>query len=63
MRIALCLHGLVGSKSSKYGGNDNINIDIPYKFLKKNLLNSTNNKIDVFLHTVLRRKEKIIKII
>ena len=63
MRIALCLHGLVGSKSSKYGGKDNINIDIPYKFLKKNLLNSTKNKFDVFLHAVLRRKEKIIKII
>ena len=57
MRIALCLHGLVGSKSSKYG-NDNINIDIPYKFLKKNLLNSTNNKIDVFLHTQSYEEKK-----
>ena len=46
MRIALCLHGLVGSKSSKYGGKDNINIEIPYKFLRKNLLNSNINKLD-----------------
>ena len=35
MKIALCLHGLVGSKSSKYGGSNNINIEIPYKYIKK----------------------------
>ena len=31
MKIALCLHGLVGSKSSKYGGSNNINIEIMNK--------------------------------
>ena len=58
MRIALCLHGLVGSKSSKYGGKDNINIEIPYKFLRKNLLNSNKNKFDIFLHSQSYEEKK-----
>tara|TARA_B100000886_G_scaffold276455_1_gene200412 strand:+ start:17253 stop:18056 length:804 start_codon:yes stop_codon:yes gene_type:complete len=63
MKIALCLHGLVGSQSSKYGGNDIINIDITYKFLKKNLLNSKKNKFDIFLHTQsYEEKKKLLKL-
>ena len=58
MRIALCLHGLVGSESSKYGGKNNINIEIPYKFLRKNLLNSNKNKFDIFLHSQSYEEKK-----
>ena len=58
MRIALCLHGLVGSESSKYGGKNNINIQIPYKFLRKNLLNSNKNKFDIFLHSQSYEEKK-----
>ena len=58
MRIALCLHGLVGSKSSKYGKSSNINVEIPYKYLKKNILEIYKNKIDIFLHTQSYEEQK-----
>ena len=58
MRIAFCLHGLVGSKSVKYGGSNNINIEIPFKFLKKNILNSKRNNFDIFLHTQSYEEKK-----
>ena len=57
MRIALCLHGLVGSNHPSMRKN-NINIQIPYKFLRKNLLNSNKNKFDIFLHSHLTKKKK-----
>ena len=63
MKIALCLHGLVGSKSSKYGGSNNINIEIPYKYIKKNILKGYKNKIDIFLHTQsFEEKKKLLQL-
>ena len=50
MKIALCLHGLVGSRSSKYGLNKNINLKIPHHYFKKNLI-SINRNVDIFLHS------------
>ena len=40
MKIAFCIHGLVGSKKVKYGSvdkNQNIESKIPYKHFKKNI--------------------------
>jgi hypothetical protein len=54
MKIAFCIHGLVGSKQVKYGSvdkNQNIESKIPYKHFKKNIFDLYKGKIDIFLHT------------
>ena len=50
MKIAFCLHGLVGSRSSKYGLNKNINLKIPYSYFQKNIFKNNSN-VDIFLHS------------
>ena len=66
MRIALCLHGLVGSQEVKYGSlhkNKNIDPEIPYKHYKKNILNLYKGKIDIFLHSQsYEDKNKLLKL-
>lgn len=57
MRIALCLHGLVGT-NDKYGiGDKIINCKIGYKHFKKNVID-VNEKVDVFFHTWNTEHEK-----
>ena len=51
MKIALCLHGLVGTKN-KYGIGEKepIDIKIGFSHFKKHVLN-TNDHVDIFFHT------------
>ena len=63
MRIALCFYGLAGSQSSKYGVNKNIDIEIPFKLFKKNLIDLYKGKIDIFLHSQsFEEKNKLLKL-
>ena len=62
MKVAFCLHGLVGSASSKFGNNKKINIKIPFSYYKKNLIN-INHNVDIFLHSQsYEDKEKLVKL-
>ena len=48
MKIAFCLHGLVGSQVVKYGSvhkGENIDTKISYKYYKKNILDLYKGKI------------------
>ena len=50
MKIALCLHGLVGT-DDKYGiGDKRINYKIGYRHFKENVFD-VNEDVDVFFHT------------
>jgi hypothetical protein len=50
MKVALCLHGLVGT-DNKYGtGEKMINYKIGYKHFKENVID-INDEVDVFFHT------------
>ena len=50
MKVALCLHGLVGT-NDKYGiGKKNINYKIGYQHFKENVFD-VNDDVDVFFHT------------
>ena len=50
MKIALCLHGLVGT-NNKYGhGNKNINYKIGHQHFKNHVID-VNENVDVFIHT------------
>ena len=66
MKIAFCIHGLVGSKGLKYGSlhkNENIDPKIPYSYYKKNIFDLYKGKIDVFLHTQSHEsKDELLKL-
>ena len=50
MKIALCLHGLVGT-DDKYGkGNKIINHKVGYRHFKEHVMD-VNDQVDVFIHT------------
>ena len=49
MKVALCLHGLVGGSKGKNGKGSTLDVKKLYQSLKSNLLN--NNDIDIFIHT------------
>jgi len=56
MKIALCLSGLTGGSVGKDGGGSPLDLDTPYKSIKKYLLDKNN--IDVFIHSWSREFEK-----
>ena len=66
MKIAFCLHGLVGSQVVKYGSvhkGENIDTKISYKYYKKNILDLYKGKIDIFLHSQsYEEKNKLLKL-
>lgn len=50
MKVALCLHGLVGT-DDKYGkGNKLINHKVGYRHFKEHVID-VNDQVDVFMHT------------
>jgi len=50
MKIALCLHGLVGT-NCKYGhGQKDIHHEVGYKHFKRHLID-INDQVDIFIHT------------
>ena len=50
MKIALCLHGLVGTTEKYGGGEQEINYKIAHKHFKKHVFDK-NDEVDVFMHT------------
>jgi len=59
MKVALCLHGIVGT-DDKYGkGEKIINYKIGYKHFKNHVID-VNDRVDVFFHTwSVEREEKL----
>jgi hypothetical protein len=52
MRIALCLYGLTGSSTNKWGLGKPLDPSMACKFFFKNLINANpNDKIDIFIHS------------
>ena len=51
MKIALCLVGIIGSKTDKhgYGGEHSEVLNLGYKHYKKHILDK--NDVDVFVHS------------
>jgi len=61
MKVALCLHGLVGT-DDKYGkGNKLINHKVGYKHFKQHVMD-VNDQVDVFIHTwSVNQKDKVVE--
>jgi len=49
MKVALCLMGIVGSATDKYGLGQDIDYRIGHHFIKKHILDK--NEVDVFIHS------------
>jgi|ETNmetMinimDraft_9_1059917.scaffolds.fasta_scaffold51039_1 hypothetical protein len=49
MKVALCLMGIVGSATDKYGLGQDIDYRIGHHFIKKHILDK--NDVDVFIHS------------
>ena len=49
MKVALCLMGIVGAVSEKYGIGQDIDYRIGHHFIKKHILDK--NDVDVFIHS------------
>ena len=61
MKVALCLHGLVGT-DDKYGkGNKLINHKVGYRHFKEHVMD-VNDQVDVFIHTwSVDQKDKVVE--
>jgi hypothetical protein len=49
MKVALCLMGIVGSATDKYGIGQSIDYRIGHHFIKKHILDK--NDVDIFMHS------------
>jgi len=59
MKIALCLYGLTGSSTNKWGLGTPLDPSIAYKYYVKNLIKANpNDNVDIFIHSQSKNFKK-----